>query len=456
MVDAEKTRSSTETLALFTTKLTFEQLPSQVVVAAKHALLDTVGAGIHGAQTHEGKRIIRAVKDFDKGNDAAVWGTKMMASSPGAALINGTTAHARELDDFGGCGHSGAVVIPTVLAVAQRLPATGGDLLVAIVAGYEVAARILETAGGHGPHNDRGWHSTGTCGSFGAAAAAGKLLDLAPEQMTWALGLAGSFTGGLWAFIKDGAMSKRFHPGKAAENGTVAAFLAKHGFTGPREILEAEWGGFCTTYMLDNYDLTKATQGLGEEFHILRTGFKAYASCRGVHSSLDAISDLRKRYAFSVEQIRRITVRGTPHTMRQFGKWDIRTVLDAQLSIPYGIAVLLVSGDAFVDQYSLARISAPDVQELMRRVEIVLDPDLSGRDQPGVEVELTNGNSYESRVVIAKGAPENPMSNEEIVEKFHRLAIPVIGQAKTRQLVDQIHNLEHLDDLADLFGALMI
>ena len=446
----QKLKSSTEILAEFIYQLKFEHIPSEVLAVAKNALLDTVGAGIYGTQTEAGQAIIEGVMEFARGNDASIWGTNKTLSPTGAALVNGTAAHARELDDFGGCGHSGAVIIPTVFALAESLQATGEAMIVAIVAGYEVAARILATAGGHGPHNDRGWHSTGTCGSFGAAAAAGVLMNLQPDQLTWALGLAGSYTGGLWAFINDGAMSKRFHPGKAAETGIIAGFLAKHGFTGPGEILEAQWGGFCTTYMLDDYDLSEATRDLGEDFRILQTGFKAYASCRGVHSSLDAISDIQERYDIRTEQIKKIFVRGTRHTQRQFAKKNITTMLDAQLSIPYGIAVLLLYGDAFIDQYTPERISDSNVIELMQRIEIVLDPNLSGRDPPGIEVELGDGHSYSSRVTIPKGASENPMSSEEIIAKFHKLAGPTIGLTQAKQFVDQVYSLENLSSAVGL------
>ena len=192
MREPQKLKSSTEILAEFIYQLKFEHIPSEVLAVAKNALLDTVGAGIYGTQTEAGQAIIEGVMEFARGNDASIWGTNKTLSPTGAALVNGTAAHARELDDFGGCGHSGAVIIPTVFALAESLQVTGEAMIIAIVAGYEVAARILATAGGHGPHNDRGWHSTGTCGSFGAAAAAGVLMNLKPDQLTWALGLAGS------------------------------------------------------------------------------------------------------------------------------------------------------------------------------------------------------------------------------------------------------------------------
>jgi len=241
-VDGQDGITLSERLANFVSALRYEDLPPQVVARAKSALLDTLGAGLAGCRTSEVARVIASVRDCGRGGTATIWGTDVRSGVTGAALINGTMAHSRELDDYGGCGHSGAVVVPAALAAGEHEAVSGRTLLTALVAGYDLAARVTEAAGGYRPHNARGWHSTGTCGSFGAAAAAAKCLGLDAAGTAAALGIAGSYTGGLWAFIVDGAMTKRLHPGKAAENGVFAAHLARHGFTGPAEILDAEWG----------------------------------------------------------------------------------------------------------------------------------------------------------------------------------------------------------------------
>ncbi len=147
------------------------------------------------------------------------------------------------------------------------------------MAGYDLAGRVLKGSGGYRPHNERGWHSTGTCGSFGAAAASAKLLGLPSDVFMQALGIAGTFTGGTWAFLADGALVKRFHPGKAAETGVSAALLAQAGLTGPRHVLDAEWGGFYSTYAPGISTPAEAVRALGEEFHILESGIKPYACC---------------------------------------------------------------------------------------------------------------------------------------------------------------------------------
>src|SRR6185312_2514596 len=204
-VDAQGTL--TERAARYWAGVGYDDLPRDAIRLAKRFLIDTLAAGIAGS------------------DGAVVWGRGMRLPIPQAALVNGTAAHALELDDFGGCGHSGAVVIPVVCALAARGGVSGREALVAILAGYDLAARVLEGAGGYRPHNALGWHSTGTCGSFGAAAAAARMLGLDAGRFADALGIAGTFTGGVWAFLADGADTKRFHPGKTAENGLTAALL---------------------------------------------------------------------------------------------------------------------------------------------------------------------------------------------------------------------------------------
>ena len=268
-------------LAAYWARARFEDLPASVVHAAKRFLLDTIAAGTAGGATAVVDTVVRAMQAGGSGSGHAVlWGRRERLAPAAAALVNGTAAHALELDDFGGCGHSGAVVIPAVSSLAQGCRATGRDAIVAIVAGYDLAGRVLEGSGGYRPHNERGWHSTGTCGSFGAAAGAARLLRASPDTFTQALGIAGTFTGGTWAFLADGALVKRFHPGKAAETGVSAALLAREGLTGPRHVLDARWGGFYSTYAPGFATPERAIAGLGSEFFILRSGIKPHACCR--------------------------------------------------------------------------------------------------------------------------------------------------------------------------------
>ena len=209
----------------------------------------------------------------------------------------------------------------------------------ALLAGYDLAARVLEGAGGYRPHNDLGWHSTGTCGSFGAAAAAARILKLDGARFADALGIAGTFTGGIWAFLADGAMTKRFHPGKTAENGLSAALLAQAGMTGPRQVLEAEWGGFFSTYSPGIATPEATLDGLGKEFRIDRSGMKPYACCRGLHAGIDALFQIMAETNADAGAIRRMIVHGNAQFCRQFDRLRPSNLLDAQFSMQYALSV---------------------------------------------------------------------------------------------------------------------
>jgi 2-methylcitrate dehydratase PrpD len=359
--------SLTERLARYWSEVRFEDIPEPVVATAKRFLLDTLAVGVRGAGSEAVEAVRRGIAnalECERGS-ATLWGTNATLPPGAAAMVNGTAAHAYEFDDYGGCGHSGAVVVPAVCAMAERAGADGTRVLLAVLAGYDVAARVTEGAGGYRAHNDRGWHSTGTCGTFGAAAGAASILGLDPERYASALGIAGSYAGGIWAFLVDGAMTKRFHPGKASENGVTAALLAESGLVGPRYILEAAWGGFYGTYSGPDAREEATVEDLGREFRIFRSGLKPYPCCRGLHSSVEALLDVIEAEKIGGEDIERMIVHGADRTVRQFSKRDVRTVLDAQFSMPYALAVAAESGRATLDQFAPMRNEEPEIGRLM-------------------------------------------------------------------------------------------
>lgn len=443
-------------LAAFWSTTKIDDLPAEVLRAAKRLLLDTLAAGVAGSRTEAGQAVQQGVLRLTPpgSGPSLVWGTRLHLPAPQAALVNGTGSHARELDDFGGCGHSGAVVIPAACAAAQQLGSSGRDLLVAIVAGYDVAARVMDGAGGYRHHNDRGWHSTGTVGSFGAAAAVAWLLHLPANRFASALGIAGTFTGGTWAFLVDGAMTKRLHPGKAAENGLTAAFLAEGGLTGPGYVLEAEWGGFLRTYAGETADPQAVLAVLGKSFKILRSGIKPYACCRGIHSSLDALFELMAEGVVTPDTASTIIVHGSEQTVRQLGGRQVRSVLDAQFSLPYSLAVALHSGRATLDVFSPLRADDPAIQRLMDCVEVRADTSLGPTEQPGIEVVLRDGSSASRSVPFTKGTPERPLSDEELQVKARSLLSDVIGASRCDLLIESLDRLERLSDVSDVLHLL--
>jgi 2-methylcitrate dehydratase PrpD len=346
-------------------------------------------------------------------------------------------------------------VTPVVLALASRGRVSGKAALVALLAGYDLAARVLEGAGGYRPHNAKGWHSTGTCGSFGAAAAAAKLLGLGAERFADALGIAGTFTGGIWAFLADGAMTKRFHPGRAAENGLTAALLAQAGMTGPRRVLEAEWGGFFSTYSPGIATPEATLAGLGSEFRIATSGMKPYACCRGLHACLDALFEMMQEAGVDASTIAGMVVHGNAQVCRQFDRLTIGNMLDAQFSMQYALAVGALSGRATLDQFLPLRNEEAQVRRLMRLVQVVDDHVLEIGEYPPLELRLTDGSRLLRQTPFAKGAPENPLNDAELENKVVSLITPVLGLARCRELMACIADLEKLADLRDLAELLV-
>jgi 2-methylcitrate dehydratase PrpD len=456
-VDGKQSAASlSEQLAAYWSAARFEDLPAEVVHAAKRLLLDTIAAGVAGGRTAVVDAVAAAMHAGGSGfGETALWGRADTLAAGAAALVNGTAAHALELDDFGGCGHSGAVVMPAVCALAQRYPVSGREALLDIVAGYDLAGRVLEGSGGYRPHNERGWHSTGTCGSFGAAAAAAKLLKLPQDAFVHALGIAGTFTGGTWAFLADGALVKRFHPGKAAETGVSAALLAQAGLTGPRYVLDAKWGGFYSTYAPGIATPEQAVAELGSKFHILRSGIKPHACCRTIHSVIDAVLELVCRPGLSAN-VQQLIVHGNAQTRLQFERTDVHNLLEAQFSMPYCLAVAAQSGRATLDQFEPLRVADPEVRRLMALTEIRADRVLGPTDYPSLEVVFKDGRRQTRDVPFAKGAPEAPVSDEELVAKASGLLVPVLGKALSGRVADMIFNLERCSDFAQVTRLLAL
>jgi 2-methylcitrate dehydratase PrpD len=289
----------------------FDDFPDATIHKAKLHILDTFGAAIAGSASNETRMVTAALGLSSGQGSAPVWGSSIRLDARTAAFVNGVSAHAFELDDSGGCDHSGAVVLPAAIAVMgeRTQPVHGRDLLRSVLMGYEVGRRVLEAAGGYEVHNGLGWHSTGTCGAFGAAAAAGVLLEFDARKMASALGTACSFAGGTWAFIDNGSPAKKLHAGRAAEGGVIAAYLTAQGFEGPDAVFEpATWGSFFGTFCAGKADAAALVSDFGRNWRMNRCSIKPYATCRGTHSAIDAIDLMFSRHGLSAAEVAAIEV----------------------------------------------------------------------------------------------------------------------------------------------------
>lgn len=425
--------------------------------AADHAL-DTLGAMLAGSGADETGLAHAALRAVGERGPVPVVGDPSSGLGPrGAALVNGIAAHAYELDDTGGCDHSGAVIWPALLSLLAVAPEAvpGARVIEAVVMGYDIGRRVMLGFGGYRPHNQAGWHSTGTCGAFAAAAASARLLGLSEAACRDALGIAASMAAGSWAFIHDGAMTKRLHAGHAAEAGVSAALLARQGFKGPAQIFEPVWGGFYQTYGHAGGRAEPALlDGLGERWLIEAAAIKPHASCRDVHGAIDAVARLQARHGPRAEDVRAVQVRLSSFLNGMVGGSDVSTMAAAQMSLPWGIAAQLLWGEAGLSAYSEARRADEAARGLMRRVGIQLDESVQASWSSSLSLELRDGQILEEPTRIPLGAPENPLPAAALRAKFDGLARRVLSSAAADRLADLALGLDGLPDARHLVAAM--
>ena len=412
----------TRDLAAWVSALKYDDLPQRTREVARIALLDTLGAGLYGFNTPWTQKLLSWVQRGGQGNEARTWnaGTVTLRSAD-AALVNGVAVHAFELDDYHNAKlHCGAAVIPAALAVAERLDSNGRDLLTAIVAGYEVMIRS-SLALNPSAARLRGWHLTGVVGPFGAAAACAVLLKLNAEETAWALGLAGTQGAGLWAFNADGSMSKRLHPGKAAHSGVLAAELAQLGFSGPTSIYEFEDGGVLKAFS-DHADKALLTRDLGCVYHIDNNSIKPYCCCGSTHAYIDAALALRKKLGAPWDTSRKVRV-GTCKVVDVQCGFDYvpGSVLNAQMSLRYAVAVALLEGAALPAQFTDDKLCDPLIIAVAAAIELVADPELDKlypKDFAGWVAVEYDGRWERVDILNPTGSIHAPINAAGITEKF--------------------------------------
>jgi 2-methylcitrate dehydratase PrpD len=412
-------------------------VPEPALERARLCLLDTLGCGLHGSTLEEGRALVAGLARLG-GGDAPAWGGGPPLGRGDRALACGALAHLRELDDVHwSITHPGAVVVPAVLALARGREIALGDVLAAVAAGYEAMVRV-SLASGFLAHRQKGWHATATMGPFGAAAACGVLLELDTRAMTWALGLAGSRTGGTWAFKADGAMSKRLHPGLAARDGLTAACLAAEGITGPEFVLEAEDGGFFRV-ACEGWDLDLLDRDWGRAWAVAEVEFKWYAACKSVHAPLEAGLNLhRRRPAAEVEAVR---VGINSSAMAMAGSMYRRdSVASAQLSIPYGLALGLSGRPGTAADFEPAAIQDEELFRLAGKVRVEVSPEMERlrlehhKSAARVEVLYWDGSRDAEEVQDPKGHLGHPLTAREIEDKFRGLAQGALGAVRAEAL----------------------
>jgi 2-methylcitrate dehydratase PrpD len=448
----------TRGIAEFVSGLRYDAIPGEVLARIKLLMLDSLGCALYGADLEWCRILQESLSRLDATRKCAVWGTNRKLSAPHAALANGTAVQGFELDDVHRAGvlHVGAVVLPALLPIAEtRRGMSGKDFLTAAVAGYEIGPRVGLCMGPE--HIASGWHSGATLGVFSAAAGAARGLKLDAEKTVHALGIAGTQAAGLMA-AQFGAMVKRMHAGRSSQSGLYGALLAAGGFTGIVNVLESEYGGFCTTLSQskDHFNLEELTAGLGTTWQTMGVALKFYACVGTNHTSLDAIRDMQKERRFGARDVRKIVVRGSQVTVNHVGwKYVPRGLTSAQLNLPYCVATWLLEGDCFVDQFTEDKVADPARMKLAGKVEVLHDPEITAlgarfRHKVHVEAHLEDGTVLKRTVEAARGSEKKFATDAEIVEKFEKLAVKALPARQVARLRDAMLGLEKLQDAAEL------
>ncbi|HTY33920.1 MmgE/PrpD family protein [Mycobacterium sp.] len=452
-------------LATWVAGLRLDDVPRAVVERAKHLLLDGLGCALVGAQLPWSRVATEAVLGLEGRGDTVIIGTGRTAGAPAAALLNGTFIQGFELDDFHPVAplHSCSLLIPALLSTAATRsmptgPVKGADLLLAAVAGFEVGPRVGYTL--HGTQMlDRGWHSGSVFGTHSAAMASGKLRGLSPAQLEDALGLAGTQSAGLMAAQYE-AMSKRMHHGLAARSGFFAAGLAAAGYTGIKRVFEREYGGFLSVFGEGHDpDASLLTGQLGQRWETTIIMVKSYAAMGGLHGAIDAARSLWSSVA--PQDISKVDIT-VGETIYKHGWWRPQrplTPIGAQMNIAYATAAALLDGNVLPEQFTPGRLDSDDIWSLIAATTVHLDESLADADisekfRTDVAVTTRDGAVHRVRVDLPHGAPTDPVTNDELVAKFHALADRVTSRGRAEAIERAVVRLDELDDIDNLIDLL--
>ena len=432
---------ATDRLAGFVAGSQWEDVPETVRHEAKRALLNFFGTALGGCRDAAVAHMVSVLSAFSGPPAASLIGRRERLDALSAAGLNAAAGNVFDFDDthIPTVIHPTAPVAPAVLALAERRPIRGRDLLHAFVLGVDVEGRLGNAVSP--AHYDRGWHITSTCGVFGAAAAAGKLLGLDPQHLVWALGIASAQSSGLVETL--GSMAKSVGVGGAARGGLLAALLAEQGLTGPAGPIEGPRG--FAAVMGDGANLAAIVDGLGERWEIQANTYKPYPCGVVLNPVIDACLDLRRREALAPERIRTVTVRGNPLLAARADRPSVTTGREAQVSAQHSIAVSLLRGAAGLAEFSDAAVTDPAVLTLRARVVVERDAAMPV-GAASVAVETLDGAAFTARVERAKGSLERPLSDSDIEEKLRALSAYGCPGLAAEPLIEAIWSLDRLDD----------
>ncbi|KAF2160320.1 hypothetical protein M409DRAFT_29174 [Zasmidium cellare ATCC 36951] len=463
---------ATSDLAAFASALRFDDIPAEVVSKVKELILDNIGVIFHGNQTPWAKMIAEMATESGATARSSIVGHGVKTSPAQAALVNATGGHSFEFDEIHRDGgfHPGSIILPVVLALAESEGGrTGQDFITATVAAYEVGCRVgMSTGAGL---FFRGHHPQGAVGPFAAATAAARILNLDAAATAAArilnldaadtqnaIGIAGSAAAGLMA-AQEGSMVKRMHAGWAAQNGVYGGLLARKGFTGISNVLEASFGGFLQTFSSGPLPENLQTN-LGKTWETLNVGYKPYATVASIQTALDCLRIIIQDHSLTSDDIEKIDI-GCSKITYHHCAWAYKPagVTAAQMNLFYSLAVLATDGDAGMGQFEQDRLQEPKLLGLISRMEAHIDTEIEGmgrtfRHAARVNVRTKDGQQFEKTVLQRRGSPDNLAQPGDIEAKFNKLAGTVLSEGGVQNVQRLVEDLENAPSLDELFKVL--
>lgn len=427
----------TGALSAFSAELDIARAPAACLDKLKLCVLDAVACVVQGSTLPWSRTAAAVMTAQSAAGTARVFASNRTADTAAAAFANATAGHGFELDDIHkeSILHPGSLAVPVALACAQSEPACGPDRFYsALLAGYETGCRVGSASAM--PLFFRGFHPQGTAGAFVTGATAARFLGLSAEQTRHTFGIAGSLGAGLMA-SQEGAMVKRAHAGWAAYAGVLGARLAGSGFTGIRNVVEAEYGGFLSAH--GGVDADRSVRDLGQTWETLAVGHKPYASVTSIHAALDGVRRTLAASGAAPGDIERLRIGVSAMTLAHCAwPYQSQSATAAQMNIYFCVASLVLYGDVFLRAFLPDRLADPAILAFMERIEVCIDNTIEQGGPPlrhGARVTLAaHGKTYVHEELHRRGSPENPMGTSALREKFHR----VLGEVLAADLVEEL------------------
>jgi len=447
----------TADLAAYIAELSWDDIPAELVGKAKAHILDTLGVALGGSLTDHVRQTAAVVEQLGGEPQCTAISQNFRTNALEAAFLGGTCAHSIEFDDTGQYAHTGAGIIPGAVSLGEARRIDGKTLILAVIAGYELTARVSSAAGL--AHRGRGYHPTGTCGVFGATAVGAKILGLDAKQTEGAFGTAASHASAITQYRCDGGPTKHIHPGIASRAGLLSALMAEACFVGTADVIEGQYGFL--NVLSDGGDLDALTKNLGTEFGLTSSDIRPYPCCRQIHAPADLVLDMVHNKGVTADAIETMDLYVPAYSANQ--DWLINTdppssKLNAILSMPYSLAVAFIDGELTLRQFEENRVTDKNVHALALKLNTIEDPEMTKvfpiHRRARLEVTLKDGNKHALEIDDPRGSIQNPLPFSDVVAKFRDLAGSVIDEAALEGMHRHIENLENLADVSELASLL--